>query len=44
MTRLERNINLIAVFGPFVALAAVTPQAWHTDQLNRSDIVVFALM
>jgi stearoyl-CoA desaturase (delta-9 desaturase) len=44
MTRLERNINLVAVFGPFVALAAVAPLAWHTDLLNWSDIVVFALM
>jgi stearoyl-CoA desaturase (delta-9 desaturase) len=44
MTRLERNINLIAVFGPFVALAAVTPLAWHTDLLNWSDIAIFALM
>jgi stearoyl-CoA desaturase (Delta-9 desaturase) len=44
MTRLERNINLIAVFGPFVALAAIAPLAWHTDLLNWSDIAVFALM
>ena len=44
MTRLERNINLIAVFGPFVVLAAVAPLAWHTDLLNWSDLVVFALM
>jgi stearoyl-CoA desaturase (delta-9 desaturase) len=44
MTRLERNINLIAVFGPFVVLAAVVPFAWHTDLLNWSDIVVFAFM
>ena len=44
MTRLERNINLIAVFGPFVVLAAVVPLAWHTDLLNWSDIVVFAFM
>jgi stearoyl-CoA desaturase (Delta-9 desaturase) len=44
MTRLERNINLIAVFGPFVVLAAVIPLAWHTDLLNWSDIAVFAFM
>jgi stearoyl-CoA desaturase (delta-9 desaturase) len=44
MTRLERNINLIAVFGPFVVLAAVTPLAWHTDLLNWSDVAVFAVM
>jgi stearoyl-CoA desaturase (delta-9 desaturase) len=44
MTRLERNINLIAVFGPFVVLAAVAPLAWHTDLLNWSDILVFAVM
>jgi stearoyl-CoA desaturase (delta-9 desaturase) len=44
MTRLERNINLIAVFGPFIALAAIAPLAWHTDLLNWSDIAVFALM
>jgi stearoyl-CoA desaturase (Delta-9 desaturase) len=44
MTRLERNINLIAVFGPFVVLAAVAPLAWQTDLLNWSDIAIFALM
>jgi stearoyl-CoA desaturase (delta-9 desaturase) len=44
MSRLERNINLVAVFGPFIALAALAPLAWHTDLLNWSDIVVFALM
>ena len=44
MTRLERNINLVAVFGPFVALAAIAPLAWHSDLLNWSDIAVFAFM
>src|SRR3954469_4119920 len=44
MSRLERNVNLIAVFGPFAVLAAVVPLAWRTDLLNWSDIVVFALM
>jgi len=44
MTRLERNINLAAVFGPFLVLAAVAPLAWRTDLLNWSDIAVFALM
>src|SRR4051812_8032973 len=44
MSRLERNVNLIAVFGPFVALAVIAPLAWHTDLLNWSDIAVFALM
>jgi len=44
MSRLERNINLVAVFGPFVVLAAVVPLAWRTDLLNWSDIAVFALM
>ena len=44
MSRLERNINLIAVFGPFVALAAIAPLAWHTDLLNWSDIAIFAVM
>jgi stearoyl-CoA desaturase (delta-9 desaturase) len=44
MSRLERNINLVAVFGPFVVLAAVTPLAWRTDLLNWSDIAVFAVM
>jgi stearoyl-CoA desaturase (Delta-9 desaturase) len=44
MTRLERNINLVAVFGPFLVLAVVAPLAWHTDLLNWSDIAVFALM
>jgi stearoyl-CoA desaturase (delta-9 desaturase) len=44
MTRLERNINLVAVFGPFVVLAAIAPLAWRTDLLNWSDIAVFAVM
>jgi stearoyl-CoA desaturase (delta-9 desaturase) len=44
MSRLERNINLVAVFGPFVVLAAVVPFAWRTDLLNWSDIAVFAVM
>jgi stearoyl-CoA desaturase (delta-9 desaturase) len=44
MTRLERNINLIAVFGPFLVLALVTPLAWRTDLLNWSDVAVFAVM
>ena len=44
MTRLERNINLAAVFGPFVVLAAIAPLAWRTDLLNWSDIAVFAVM
>jgi stearoyl-CoA desaturase (delta-9 desaturase) len=44
MSRLERNINLVAVFGPFVVLAAVAPLAWRTDLLNWSDIAVFAVM
>src|SRR5258705_1970989 len=44
MTRLERNITLVAVFGPFVALAAIAPFAWRTDILNWSDIAVFGFM
>jgi stearoyl-CoA desaturase (Delta-9 desaturase) len=44
MSRLERNINLIAVFGPFLVLAAVAPLAWRTDLLNWSDVAVFAVM
>jgi stearoyl-CoA desaturase (Delta-9 desaturase) len=44
MSRLERNINLVAVFGPFVVLAAVVPLAWRTDLLNWSDILVFAVL
>ena len=44
MSRVERNINLVAVFGPFVVLAAVAPLAWHTDLLNWSDVAVFTVM
>jgi stearoyl-CoA desaturase (delta-9 desaturase) len=44
MTRLERNLNLTAVFGPFVVLAIVAPFAWQTDVLNWSDIVIFAVL
>ena len=37
MSRLDRNINLAAVFGPFIVLAAVIPLAWHIGppQLER---------
>src|SRR6476620_1476261 len=44
MSRLDRNINLAAVFGPFIVLAAVVPLAWHTDLLNLSDIAIFFVM
>jgi stearoyl-CoA desaturase (delta-9 desaturase) len=44
MSRLDRNINLAAVFGPFIVLAALVPLAWHTDLLNWSDIAIFAVM
>jgi stearoyl-CoA desaturase (delta-9 desaturase) len=44
MSRLDRNINLAAVFGPFLVLAAVVPLAWHTDLLNVSDVVIFFAM
>jgi stearoyl-CoA desaturase (delta-9 desaturase) len=44
MTRFERNANLVAVFGPFVLLAAIAPLAWRSDLLGWSDIVVFGVM
>ena len=44
MTRAERTVNLVAVFGPFVILAAVLPLAWQSDLLGWSDLVVFAVM
>jgi stearoyl-CoA desaturase (delta-9 desaturase) len=44
MSRLERNANLVAVFGPFVVLAAVAPLAWRSDLLNWTDIAIFAFM
>src|SRR5438874_1297433 len=44
MRRLDRNINLAAVFGPFVVLAVVAPLAWETDLLNWSDIAIFSVM
>jgi stearoyl-CoA desaturase (delta-9 desaturase) len=44
MTRLERNANLVAVFGPFVILAVVAPLAWRSDVLGWTDIAIFAFM
>src|SRR4051794_16961060 len=44
MTRIERNVNLAAVFGPFLILALVVPFAWSSDLLGWSDLVVFAVM
>src|SRR6476620_9374820 len=44
MSRLDRNINLAAVFGPFIVLTAVIPLAWHSDLLNWSDVAIFAVM
>jgi stearoyl-CoA desaturase (Delta-9 desaturase) len=40
MTRFERNANLVAVFGPFVFLAAIAPLAWRSDILGWSDIAI----
>jgi stearoyl-CoA desaturase (delta-9 desaturase) len=44
MSRLERNANLVAVFGPFVALAVIAPLAWRSDVLGWTDIAIFAFM
>ncbi len=43
MTRLERNVNLTAVFGPLVALAVAVPLLWDR-LLGPSDIIVFVVM
>ena len=43
MTRLERNVNLAAVFLPFAIVAVAVPLLWNT-LIGWSDIVVFATM
>ncbi len=43
MTRLTRNVNLTAVFGPFVILAVSIPFLWG-HLLGWSDVAVFAIM
>jgi stearoyl-CoA desaturase (delta-9 desaturase) len=43
MTRLERNVNLGAVFLPFAVVAVAVPLLWNT-LIGWSDIVVFATM
>ncbi|HZO35251.1 MAG TPA: fatty acid desaturase [Solirubrobacteraceae bacterium] len=43
MSRMTRTINLVAVFGPFVALAVAIPLLWG-DLVGWSDVVAFAVM
>ncbi|HZO36063.1 MAG TPA: fatty acid desaturase, partial [Solirubrobacteraceae bacterium] len=43
MSRMTRTINLVAVFGPFVALAVAIPLLWG-DLLGWSDVVAFLVM
>jgi len=43
MTRLERRVNMTAVFLPFIVVAAAIPLLWG-DWLGWSDVVVFAVM
>jgi stearoyl-CoA desaturase (delta-9 desaturase) len=43
MSRTTRMINLVAVFGPFVALAIALPFLWG-DLLGPSDLVAFGVM
>lgn len=40
---MTRTINLVAVFGPFVALAVAIPLLWG-DLLGWSDVVAFVVM
>jgi branched-subunit amino acid ABC-type transport system permease component len=40
---MTRTINLIAVFGPFVALAVAIPLLWG-DLLGPSDVVAFVVL
>jgi stearoyl-CoA desaturase (delta-9 desaturase) len=43
MSRLQRNVNLAAVFGPFVVLAIAIPLLWGSF-VDWNDLVVFAIM
>src|SRR5438874_847168 len=40
MSRLQRNINLSAVFGPFLGLAIAVPLLWG-DLLGPRDVAIF---
>src|SRR2546423_1439191 len=40
MSRIERNINLSAVFGPFLGLAIAVPLLWG-DLLGPRDVAIF---
>jgi stearoyl-CoA desaturase (delta-9 desaturase) len=43
MTRLERNVNLAAVFGPFVGIAVAVPLLWGR-LLGPTDVAIAAVM
>ncbi|WP_064750334.1 acyl-CoA desaturase [Solirubrobacter soli] len=43
MTRLERRVNMAAVFLPFIVVAIAIPFLWG-DWLDWSDVVVFTIM
>ncbi len=44
MRRIDKYANLVAVFGPFAALAALIPVAARHDLFHWQDAVVFAVM
>ena len=44
MRRIDKYLNLTAVFGPFVALLALIPVAARHDLFHWQDAVVFAVM
>jgi stearoyl-CoA desaturase (delta-9 desaturase) len=43
MTRLERNVNLAAVFGPFIGIAVAVPLLWGR-LLGPTDVAIAAVM
>src|SRR3954452_23199897 len=43
MTRLQRNVNMVAVFLPFIVTAAAIPLLWGS-LVSASDLVIFAIM
>ena len=43
MTRLQRNVNMAAVFIPFIVTAAAIPLLWGS-LVGPSDLIIFAVM
>jgi stearoyl-CoA desaturase (Delta-9 desaturase) len=43
MTRLQRNVNMVAVFLPFIVTAAAIPLLWGS-LVSTSDLIIFVIM